>query len=128
MKILGVTDHYISGAALVEDGRLIAAVNEERLDRRKMVMGWPRRSIASVLEITGVRPDEIDSVAVASKWGHFLDELEDFSEGVFGVDEGKVKNLFFAVGSELARYRSRLPILERLYYGLRKPVFARRSG
>jgi carbamoyltransferase len=127
VKILGVTDHYISGAALVEDGRLIAAVNEERLDRRKMVMGWPRRSIASVLEITGVRPDEIDCVAVASKWGHFLDELRDFNEGVFGVDEGKVKNLFFALGSELAPYRSRLPILERLYYGLRKPVFLRRQ-
>jgi carbamoyltransferase len=128
LRILGITDHYISGAALVEDGRLVAAVSEERLDRRKMVMGWPRLSIASVLETTGVRPHEIDRVAVASQWGHFLDELVDFSEGVFGVDEGAVKNLFFALGSQLASLRSHLPVLERLYYDLRKPVFARRRN
>jgi carbamoyltransferase len=128
LRILGITDHYISGAALVEDGQLVAAVNEERLDRRKMVMGWPRLSIASVLETAGVRADQVDRVAIASKWGHFLDELVDFSEGVFGVDEGSVKSLFFAVGSQLAGLRSRLPVLERLYYDLRKPVFARRRN
>jgi carbamoyltransferase len=127
VKVLGITDHYISGAALVEDGRLLAAVSEERLDRRKMVMGWPRRSIASVLETAGVKPEEVDRVAVASRWGHFLDELVDFSDGVFGVDEGAVKNLFFAIGSNLASLRSRVPVLERLYYDLRKPVFARRQ-
>jgi carbamoyltransferase len=126
VRILGITDHYISGAAIVEDGRLVAALSEERLDRRKMVMGWPRLSIAGVLQLAGVRPDEIDCVAVASRWGHFLDELVDFGEGVFGVDEGAVKNLFFSVGSRLASLRSRLPLLERLYYDMRKPVFARR--
>ncbi|MCZ6782092.1 MAG: carbamoyltransferase [Proteobacteria bacterium] len=126
MRVLGISDHYISGAALIEDGRLVAAVNEERLVRKKMAMGFPRRSIAEVLRIAGVAPSEVDVVAVASKWGHFLDEIVDFSEGVFGVDEGGVKNLFFAVGSRLAFLRSRLPILESLYYRLREPVFAKR--
>jgi len=126
MRVLGISDHYISGAALVEDGRLVAAVNEERLVRKKMAMGFPRRSIAEVLRIAGLSPREVDAVAVASRWGHFLDEIVDFSEGVFGVDEGPVKNLFFALGSRLAFLRSRIPIAEALYYRLREPVFARR--
>ena len=126
MRVLGISDHYISGAALIENGRLVAAVNEERLVRKKMAMGFPRRSIAEVLRMAGVSPEEVDVVAVASKWGHFLDEIVDFNEGVFGVDEGGVKNLFFAVGSRLAFLRSRLPFLESLYYRLREPVFAKR--
>ncbi len=126
MRILGVSDHFTSGAAVIEDGRIVAAVNEERLARMKMVMGFPRKSIAAVLDIAGVRPDELDLVAIASEWGHFLNEYVDFSDGVFGVDEGVVRNLFFSMGSHFSWLRSKVPILERLYYDLRRPVFVRR--
>ncbi len=126
MRILGISDHFISGAAVVIDGRIVAAVNEERLARMKMVMGFPRKSIAAALDIAGVKPEELDRVAIASEWGHFLDEYVDFSNGVFGVDEGIVRNLFFSMGSKLSWLRSKLPIAEKLYYDLRKPAFARR--
>lgn len=126
MRILGISDHFISGAAVVQEGRIVSAVNEERLARQKMVMGFPRKSIAAAIDIAGLTPGEIDCVAVASEWGHFLDEYVDFTDGVFGVDEGVVRNLFFSVGSHLSGLRSRVPILERLYYGLRQPAFAKR--
>lgn len=126
MRVLGISDHFISGAAVIEDGRIVSAINEERLARQKMVMGFPWKSITSAMEIAGVGPDEIDRVAVASEWGHFLGEYVDFSNGVFGVDEGVVRNLFFSVGSRLSGLRSRLPLLERLYYDLRRPSFAKR--
>ena len=35
--ILGIADHVNSGAAIIIDGRVVAAVNEERLIRKKMV-------------------------------------------------------------------------------------------
>jgi carbamoyltransferase len=126
MRILGISDHFISGAAIVEDGRLISAVNEERLARQKMVIGFPRKSIGAVLNIAGLGPDDVDCVAIASEWGHFLDDYVDFSDGVFGVDEGVVRNLFFSVGSRLSGLRSKVPLLEKLYYDLRKPAFAKR--
>lgn len=126
MIILGITDHFTSGAALVVDGRVTAAVNEERLVRSKMVMGFPWRSIETVLQVAGVRPEEIDCVAVASRWGTFLPEYVDFSKGVFGVEEGRVKSLFFALGSRLSFLRSKVPFLEPLYYRLRQPVFSYR--
>ena len=126
MIILGITDHFTSGAALVVDGRVTAAVNEERLVRSKMVIGFPWRSIETVLQVAGVRPEEIDCVAVASRWGTFLPEYVDFSKGVFGVEEGRVKSLFFALGSRLSFLRSKVPFLESLYYRLRQPVFSHR--
>ena len=38
MIILGISDHYISGAAVIIDGKIVSAVAEERLERKKMVM------------------------------------------------------------------------------------------
>ena len=45
MKILGIGDHVSCGSALVEDGKVIAAINDERLVREKMVFGVPRESV-----------------------------------------------------------------------------------
>lgn len=126
MKVLGISDHIISGAAVVEEGRIVSAVNEERLARKKMLMGFPRLSITKVLELSGTRREELDHVAVASNWGHFLNDPVEFNSGVFAVDEGLVKNLFFAVGSRVSFLRSKLPFLEPIYYGMRQPVFAHR--
>lgn len=126
MKILGISDHFCSGAAVVDDGRLAAAVNEERLARRKMVMGFPWKSIKEVLRISGVAADELDYVAVASEWGHFLKEYVGLENGIYAVDEGIVKNLFFSMGSRFSFLRGRVPLLERFYYDLRKPAFAQR--
>lgn len=126
MRILGISDHLTSGAALIEDGRVRVAINEERLARKKMVMGFPRLSIEACLRTANVKPEDIDLIAVASKWGHFLPEHVDFDTGVLGVKEGALKSAFLEVGSRLATLRESLPVLERLYYDLRRPVYARR--
>ncbi len=65
--VLGVADSICSGAAVVIDGRICAAVNEERLCRQKMAMGWPRQSIEEVLAIAGISANEVDAVAIATK-------------------------------------------------------------
>jgi carbamoyltransferase len=64
--ILGITDGDDGGAALLIDGRLVAAVNEERLNRMKMSIGFPSLAIQSVLQLGGVKPEEVDRVAVAA--------------------------------------------------------------
>lgn len=128
MTILGISDHFTAGASIIRDGLVVAAINEERLARKKMVMGFPRKSIAAVIELAGVKPSEIDYVAVASQWGHFLNEYVNFDNGVFGVDEGVVKGLFFSIGSKLSFLRTKAPFLEGLYYDLRRPAYARRRS
>lgn len=71
MKILGISDGVMAGAALVEDGKITAAINEERLSRIKMSEGFPLRSIYKVLEISQVEPSDIDYVAVAQIINYF---------------------------------------------------------
>ncbi len=67
MVVLGVCDSQDSGAALFVDGTLVAAVNEERLNRVKLWGGFPALSIAKVLEVGGVRPDEVEVVVLGTR-------------------------------------------------------------
>lgn len=63
--VLGLVDGlHDAGAALVVDGVLVAAANEERFTRRKLQGGMPRRSIAAVLATAGVPAFEVTDVAV----------------------------------------------------------------
>lgn len=67
MIVLGICDSQDSGAALFVDGSLVAAVNEERLNRIKLYGGFPELSIQKVLEIGNVRPEEIDVVVLGTR-------------------------------------------------------------
>jgi carbamoyltransferase len=67
MIILGLIDSKPSAAAIVQDGRILAAVAEERLCRMKLASGMPRAAIAEVLRLAGVTANDIDHVAVAQR-------------------------------------------------------------
>jgi len=66
IHVLGIHDGHNAGAALIRDGRVIAAISEERLNNIKNFVGVPRLAIRKVLAIAGVTPSQIDAVAVAS--------------------------------------------------------------
>ena len=66
MNVLGIWDGHDSGAALLQDGRLRFAVNEERLTRRKLEIRFPSRSIDACLAYAGLAPDAIDIVAAST--------------------------------------------------------------
>lgn len=74
MQILGIWDGITGGAALVRDGEIAAAVNEERLERKKMAVGFPWQSIEKVMELSGASPSDIDFVAVAQNYLYFVRE------------------------------------------------------
>jgi carbamoyltransferase len=63
-RVLGIHDGHNAAAALVEKGRVVAAVQEERLTGIKNQGGLPRRAIADVLSTSGVASEEITSVAL----------------------------------------------------------------
>ena len=66
MRILGIAPEvWISSAALIEDGRVIAAAAEERFNRQKMSTIFPDRAIDYCLQQAGCSLDAIDQVAVA---------------------------------------------------------------
>jgi carbamoyltransferase len=65
--ILGLSHSHDSGAVLLRDGVVVAAVNEERLSRQKHDGAFPRRSIEWLLDFSGLDPKDIDLVAVAGR-------------------------------------------------------------
>ena len=70
MRILGIYDDHNCGCAIIEEGRILAAVEEERLSRIKFHNGTtsdgpPKRSLQKVLELTGSGRDQIDRIALA---------------------------------------------------------------
>jgi carbamoyltransferase len=123
--ILGITDGVSCGAALVEDGRLLAAVNEEALCRLKMAEGFPRGSIAEVMRIAGVACGDIDLVCAAAINAYWTDEIRPFGGWLEG-DEKATRNSVQAVAGRLAPLIDRVPGLESLYYRSRAPIFAQR--
>ncbi len=66
MIVLGINDGHNAGAALVKDGRVLAAVQEERLCNEKNFSGVPRLSIKEVFRIAGVDPHETSVISVVS--------------------------------------------------------------
>ena len=68
MRILGISAYYHdSAAALVIDGRVVAAAQEERFTRKKHDARFPHHAIRACLESARVRPAELDCVAFYDK-------------------------------------------------------------
>jgi carbamoyltransferase len=66
VNVLGIWDGHDSGAALLHGNRLLFAVNEERLTRRKLEILFPSRSIEACLAHAGLKPADIGLVAVST--------------------------------------------------------------
>ena len=68
MYNLGISCYYHdSAAAILKDGRVIAAVEEERFSRNKFDDGFPSMAIDWCLKEVGISPEQIDSVAFYDK-------------------------------------------------------------
>jgi carbamoyltransferase len=65
MAILGVSDSHNASAALLRAAGVLDALQEERPARVKNFHGLPRQSIAWLLDQAGLRPADIEQVALA---------------------------------------------------------------
>jgi len=65
MKILGINSfHPDSSACILVDGKMIAAIEEERLVRLKHWAGFPAESIKACLKLANLNISDIDKIAV----------------------------------------------------------------
>src|SRR5882672_5343567 len=68
MRILGISAYYHdSAAALIRDGEIIAAAQEERFSRKKHDARFPVHAVEYCLAEEGVRLDQVDYVAFYDK-------------------------------------------------------------
>lgn len=126
MIVLGVTDSITSGASLVADGEVLAAVSEERLNRQKMAMGFPLKSIDEVLKIASLEMKDIDHVVVATNnlfWRPEAIKFEDY----FRKSKGLSRDLFLASGSFFSEWTRGIEPSRMIYYKL-KTILTRSRG
>ena len=68
MKVLGISAFYHdSAAALIEDGRIVAAAQEERFSRRRHDARFPSAAIASCLQMARAKVEDVDLVVFYEK-------------------------------------------------------------
>ena len=67
MNILGISTGHDSGACVVVDGKIVAAINEERLSRIKNNVGFPLLSIKKVLLISNINVSDLHYIAIEGK-------------------------------------------------------------
>ncbi len=68
MRILGISAFYHdSAAALVEDGEIVAAAQEERFTRKKFDARFPKSAIGYCLAEAGVSLDDVDHIVFFEK-------------------------------------------------------------
>lgn len=66
-RVLGIHDGHNASACLLEDGRVTACIQEERLSKRKNFSGFPSRAIGRALAMADLSADDIDVAAYASR-------------------------------------------------------------
>jgi len=65
VTVLGVHDGHDAGAALIRDGRVLAALQEERPRNIKHYSGAPELAVKDVFTIAKIDPSEVDVIAIA---------------------------------------------------------------
>jgi carbamoyltransferase len=105
MIILGINAYHAnSSAAIVVDGQLLAAVEEERLNRVKYAAGLPARAIQYCLDQAGVKLSEVDHIAVPrNPWARLGTKLR-FAMRMpkFALDRVRVMKRFAGIQEDLA--------------------------
>lgn len=125
MNVLGLNAYHGDvSAALVRDGQLIAAVEEERFRRIKHVAGFPAHAIAECLRMGGITVHDVDRFAIsrdprAHLWRKALFLLRNRPKGTV---RDRARNaarlqalpatLASALGIDEARVRSRVRYVE----------------
>jgi carbamoyltransferase len=105
MIILGINAYHANAsAAIVGDGRLLAAVEEERLNRVKYAAGLPVRAMRYCLDRAGVKLSEVDHIAIPrdpwARWGTKLRYAIRMPR--FAFDRARVMARFAGIRDDLA--------------------------
>jgi len=110
MNILGISAFYHdSAAALVQDGVIVAAAQEERFTRRKHDASFPANAVAYCLREAGITVADLDAVVFYEKP---LVKADRLIETYLGVAPGGLRSFSMAIPTWL-REKNNIPAIIR---------------
>lgn len=90
MILLGLNyQTHDASAAIIKDGRVIAACEEERLNRQKHTSNFPINSIQFCLSKAGCDIDQVDSISL------FINPSLHYKMGIYNLIEGFPKSILY---------------------------------
>lgn len=82
MRIIGISDDmFISSAALIEDGKVISAIPEERLTREKQTRKFPINALKYCLKEGKCKIEDIDYIAASWNPGIYFEKFHPLLSG-----------------------------------------------
>ncbi len=87
-NILGIHFGHNAAAVLLREGKIVAAIEEEKLSRIKGYVGMPYKAMDYVLREGGITMDQVDQVGLAQE--HIYEFVYDFThltEKIFKIDD-----------------------------------------
>jgi carbamoyltransferase len=115
LYILGINAyHGDAAAAIIRDGELVAAAEEERFNRRKHCAGFPAEAIRYCLEAAGIGIEQVDHIGISRDPSAHLHKkvlfaatraaksLTSFDRPKTAAIGGKSRGIFEAVAERLA--------------------------
>lgn len=97
VAFLGLNILHDTSAAVVVDGELVCAVEEERFNRDRHTAAFPTAAIEHCLDRAGLRREDVRGVGLTFDYEQFRDNAELFDQNVIDHDETR------PAGSELIR-------------------------
>jgi len=119
MNILGIADSINSGAAIIRDGRITAAINEERLNRSKMCMGFPHLSISEAMNVAAIAPSDIDVVAVATNTLFWRSECLPYTDYFRESRGGWMRETLLSMGGAFSAVMGNSSMARKTYHTLK---------
>ena len=74
MYIIGLSYNTDASACLFKDGKLISAISEERINRKKSWFGVPHRSLEYILQSNGLESKDINLIACHGLLGYSVNK------------------------------------------------------
>jgi len=90
MRILGINEGLNSSVVILEDGVIVFALQEERLNRIKEYAGFPHLALDFTLDYLGLTPDDFSAVALSNldsplrSRDYYLKTYDENAETAFG--------------------------------------------
>ena len=85
ITVLGIHTWHDAGASIVQNGKILAAISEERIINIKHASGYPIHSIEEVFKISKIEPSEVNAIAITgaaeSKFPKPFGRFPNFSNG-----------------------------------------------
>lgn len=104
MIALGLNLIHDTSAAILRDGRVVAAAEEERFNRQRHTTAFPDQAIRFCLDAAGIGLDDVDCIATSFDFRRFRFNLIPSTRNTIDHDDASLRGQLKVAGSNFETY------------------------